>query len=310
MRVGIVDLGTNSVRFDIHEVQDHDQLVCLYRMKQMVRLGEDVFVKKNLQPTAIERTIKALQEFKEIAANYDVTEILAAGTSALREAKNSRAFVQRVRKELKINLKVIDGLDEARLIMKAIHAFEPLAGQTFGFLDIGGGSTEAGFCRKSGMEFLDSFQVGAARIRQMFSSYPPSKSDLDNSVQYIRKELGKSVGYKDWPKIDKVLGASGTIKALIRISKTQTRSRCISKKFLRELISQMKEMRQDELVYIPGMEERRVDIILSGAIVLSEFMDFFDAKEIYRTKFALREGLLQEFLEKIQLADPARILKI
>lgn len=303
MRIAIIDLGTNSVRFDIHDFESPNQLTCLYRMKEMVRLGENLFGSSKLQASAMERTVRALKKFKTITGQFKVDEIVGAGTSAIREARNSKDFLKMIERNLEIKIRMISGKDEARLIMKGILSFEPSVSHSFGFIDIGGGSTEVGYCNHFESEFLESFNVGAARIRQMFTNDPPFISEIENARKLIRQEFGSVRGFKDWPKVNSLFGASGTIKALSKIMKECGYGKIITYKNLKDLVQEMSTMSFNELQFVPGMEERRVDIMFSGALILEEAMKFFDAKEVVRTKFALREGLLQERLEELKLSE-------
>ncbi len=303
MRIGVIDLGTNSVRFDIHEWVRPGVLKCFYRKKVMVRLGQDVFKRSNLQPEAMQRTEEAISQFVNVCVRLKVASITGAATSAVRDAKNGKAFVQKLKQKTGVDLKVITGKEEANLILQGIRSFEPLATGVFAFVDIGGGSTEIGVADKKDIYHLDSYPLGAARFSQMIDRYPASPNELFEIRREIRKILGQKVGFKDWPKIENILGASGTVKALVKIMKALGHGRKIGRKELGDLVSDMSRMSTDELKKIPGMEDRRLDLILPGAIVLEEAMDFLGAKRVFRTKYALREGLLQRELEDLQLAS-------
>lgn len=303
MRVAIVDLGTNSVRFDIHELALPDRFVCLKRYKEMVRLGEDVFKTSRLQPAAMARTRAAIKDFLKTAEKYEVEHIVGVATSASREAKNGAEFLKQLKSEFGFEIKLISGEEEARLILKGIQTFEPLAQETFAFIDIGGGSTEVGVSKGSETIFLDSFALGAARLSQKLKNSPPLESEVAEVRSFIRRVLSSRVGFREWPKIDYLLGASGTVKAILKIMKEMGLGLEIPRRHLKDLVQMMLSMNQNELIHIPGMEEKRLDIIIPGAILLEEMMDFFQAKRVYRTKFALREGLLQETFESIVLGE-------
>jgi len=307
MRFGIVDLGTNSVRFDIHEINGLGEIRCLRRYKEMVRLGEKVFETSCLQRSAVNRTKRAIKTFLSEAKAMDVQDISGVATSACREAKDGKSFVKELRSEFGLNIRLISGKEEAAYILKGIQAFEPLARKDFAFVDIGGGSTEVGVWSKGQTVFLQSFALGAARLRQNFLEYPPSKMELKNLRAKIRTELGKSVGFKDWPKVSQVLGSSGTVKALCRIMKEMGAGTVILRPGLKALVEEMSILRIDELIHIPGMEEKRLDIILTGALILEEILDFLKAKEVVRTKFALREGLVQEKIEDFLKSEMSKL---
>jgi len=303
MRIGVIDLGTNSIRFEIHEWVRPGVLKCFFRKKVMVRLGQDVFKTSQLQVAAMQRTEEAILNFKKASLKLNVASIVGAATSAVRDARNGKAFIKSLKDSTGITLQVISGKEEARLILKGIRSFEPLASGVFSFVDIGGGSTEIGVVKDDQIFHLESYPLGAARFGQMIDSYPADASQLFEIRRQTRKALGEHVGFKEWPKVEFILGASGTIKALMKIMKALGCGRKIPKKALESLVADMSKMNLKEIAEIPGMEDRRTDLILPGAIVLEEVMDFLNAKKVFRTKFALREGILQEELERLQLAS-------
>lgn len=269
----------------------------------MVRLGQDVYKTSQLQVEAMKRTEDAIVQFKRESSKLNVASIVGAATSAVRDAKNGKFFIKSLKDSTGISLKVISGIDEARLILKGIRSFEPLATGVFSFVDIGGGSTEIGVARDEQIFHLESYPLGAARFAQMIDAYPPDANRLFEIRRQVRKVLGENVGFKEWPKVDFILGASGTVKALMKIMKATGEGRKIPRKALAVLVTDMSKFSLAEMAKIPGMEEERVDLILPGAIILEEAMDFLGAKKVFRTKFALREGILQEELERLQLAS-------
>src|SRR5437868_3134941 len=107
MRVAIIDLGTNSVRFDVHSLADSGNAKLLHREKLMIRLGQGVFLKGKMDPDAIERTVEAMEHFRQIATGLRVRKVVAFGTSALREANDASALVESVKKRTGIEIKVI-----------------------------------------------------------------------------------------------------------------------------------------------------------------------------------------------------------
>lgn len=303
MKVGVIDMGTNSIRFDIYDISKPGMIRSCYREKVMVRLGEDLFRRKDLVPEARQRAFAALKKFKQVIQKEGVEHIAGVATSACREARNGKSFVKDLRSQLELPIEIISGLTEAGLILEGIRAFEKNIQEPLGFLDIGGGSTEVGVSLSSQTIFLESFQIGAARLKQMHLSDRPNSSELRSLRQSIRKVLGADLGFPDWPKVEKIYGASGTVKAIAKINKAMGMGPHIERTFLSDLVGEMSAMATADLLLIPGMEPKRVDIILSGAIILEEVMHFLNAKEVIRTRFALREGILQEKLKSLNWAS-------
>lgn len=269
----------------------------------MIRLGEGLFRGNRLLDSAMARAESSIKKFCRDMEHYQVDRVIAAATSATREAKNGKGFMKRLSDNLGIEFQIISGLKEAELILKGMRAFEPLAHENFAFLDIGGGSTEVGVCQNGEAVYLDSFQIGAVRLSQKFSQLPLRFDEHEEMRRMIRIELQKKCGFKDWPKVEFLFGASGTVKALVKIMKIRNYGKKVDRKSLKELIAEMSYQGLEGIRQIQGMEEKRADIILHGSILLEELMDFFNAKKVFRSKFALREGLLQEELEGLGFAE-------
>ena len=129
MRIGIIDLGTNSVRFDIHSVAPQGEAHLLHREKLMIRLGEGVFLNGQLDPQAVLRGVHAFMSFKNTAERFQVVKIVAFATSALREAKDAQQFVDKIRQKTQIEIRIISGEEEAKLIALGILIHESFKGR-------------------------------------------------------------------------------------------------------------------------------------------------------------------------------------
>lgn len=304
MRVAIIDLGTNSVRFDVHQIGTKNQVRLLHREKLMVRLGQGVFTLGKLNPEAIRRTLQAFISFQRTASEFRVDRMVAFGTSALREASDGKRLLATIREKTGIEIRVISGVEEAKLIARGILKNEkPLKGR-FGLIDIGGGSTEISICRGKILSHSASFSLGTARLQQVFlrSSPPKPLSGSDeNPIEplrnYIRSVLLTKMLSERWPKVDRMIGSSGTVRAiakLIKKGKSTKATKTLERDDLKKLVRQMSGMTTTELLGMPGMESKRVDMILAGAILLEECMNITGAKKVISTEFSLRDGILEE----------------
>lgn len=309
MRVGIIDLGTNSVRFDVHQIGPAQRVERLHREKLMVRLGQDVFLTGKLNPDAARRTLQAFESFASTARDLHVNKVIAFGTSALREAADSAKLLERIRKKCGIEVRVISGDEEARLIAQGVLGHEKAPKGLFALVDIGGGSTEISVCRSSGKSNIvlhaKSFGLGAARLQQVFlKTSPPkpaSKSDphpIDQLRRYVKSILLPTLITEDWPRVDRVLGSSGTILALAKAGKKNGSRQSFDRKDLKKLITAMSGMTTSQLLGMPGIEARRVDMILAGAILLDEVLEALRAKKVLTTDYSLRDGILDEEIRR------------
>lgn len=304
MRVAIIDLGTNSVRFDVHQIGAKNLVRLLHREKLMVRLGQGVFSEGKLNADAIRRTLHAFISFRKTADDFRVQKIVAFGTAALREAADGARLLTQIREKSGIELRVISGVEEAKLIALGILRNEKTPKGRFGLIDIGGGSTEISICRGKKLSHTNSFSLGTARLQQVFlrSSPPKTLPGTDEKPilqlrSYIRTALLTKMFAERWPKVDRLIGSSGTVRAIGKLIKKGKATKTIDRTDLKKLVKAMSTMTTTELLGMPGMEAKRVDMILAGAILLEECMNVTGARKVTSTEFSLRDGILEEQLE-------------
>ncbi|MDB5039047.1 MAG: phosphatase, Ppx/GppA family, partial [Bacteriovoracaceae bacterium] len=152
-----------------------------------------------------------------------------------------------------------------------------------------------------------SFLLGTARLQQIFlKTIPPALGvkEKSNPIENLRRNIRGVLLYRlvseEWPKVSRIIGSSGTIRALVKISKKETGSEVIQREYLDHLVTRMIKMSRAELAAIPGMEPRRVDMILAGAILLQECMNAVHASRAELTEFSLRDGILDEQMELLK----------
>lgn len=298
MRIAIIDLGTNSVRFDVHQLGPGRLVRTLHREKIMIRLGQGVFTQGQLDPDAIERTVHAFHSFKKIAEELRVNRMLALATSALREAGDSARLVAKVRASTKIDVRVITGPEEAHLIALGILSNEQIPKGKTALVDIGGGSTEITVTQARKILYSESFPLGTARLQQVFlKKSPPSHDSVDQMRAYIRKFVVVKMSEGKWPRVGSAIGSSGTIRALTKIVRKNSGKKVLKLKDLSVLVKRMRRMNTTQLLGIQGMESKRVDMILAGAVLLEECMLALRIEQIAETEFSLRDGILEEQIE-------------
>ncbi|MEN9724137.1 MAG: hypothetical protein RJB38_2123 [Pseudomonadota bacterium] len=299
MRFGIIDLGTNSVRFDVHQVNTLGKSKLLHREKLMVRLGQGVFLKGKLSLEARRRTVQAFMSFAKTCEELSVQRVQAFGTSALREALDGAVLLDEIREKSGIDVRVISGAEEARLIARGVLAYERLPRGKFALVDIGGGSTEISICQGRKILFSESFPVGTARLQQVFlKSSPPVPHGQPDPVEelrrYLRALLSAKARQEKWPRVDEVLGSSGTIKSLYRMMRKAGSTKRPLAKGIHRLSEQMREKTTLQLLAMPGVEAKRVDMILAGTVLFDECLRVLRAKRFRFTPYALRDGILDE----------------
>ena len=306
MRFSIIDLGTNSVRFDVYATYKNNRVSLIHREKQMVRLGDGLFKTGRLNKAAMLRTLYAFEEFERKIKLWKVQRVVAFATCALREAGNSEGFVTELKEKIGIKVKVISGREEARLIAQGVLRNETLPQGYFGLIDVGGGSCEFSFCRRKLALASFSFELGANRLDQVFeltaseNSMRRKKEHIEKLKNYIQKTLKETIGGAKLPPINTVIGSSGTIRALEKMVKSRKyKDDAFTRKSLGLLLQEIIPLKVSDLLYYPGLSPNRADIILAGAILLYEVTSFFNVEEIIPTKFSLRDGIFEQELERI-----------
>lgn len=311
--VALIDLGTNSVRLFVVRINENKSYTILNQHKIMVRLGEGEFIKHRLRNEAMDRTILVLERFAEMARSLGAEEIFAVATSATRDAENRDVFIERVRKEAKVDLKVISGLEEARLIYLGIVSGMNLGDNTALFIDIGGGSTETIVGNRSEYLHLDSLKLGAVRLTSLFfppdETGPVSAHKYELLRQYVRNASLRSVQRLRKYRLDLAVGSSGTLETLAEMAYRQegrkqkssspvkeTPERVLTYRQLDALTKTLCYLPLEERKHLPGMVPERGDIIVAGASIIHTLMEEIGLDTIRISTRSLRNGLLVDYL--------------
>src|ERR1051325_11729515 len=168
MKLAAIDIGTNSIHLVIVRAVQGQHLEIIDREKEMVRLGSGTLRKHMLSKETIDRAITTLRRFKKMAEANRAERIIATATSAVRESHNAEEFIERARKEVGLDVHLLPGVEEARLIALAVSEVTDFNRRRALIIDIGGGSTEFILTRGGEPEYLHSMRVGAVRLTEKF----------------------------------------------------------------------------------------------------------------------------------------------
>ena len=304
MRLAAIDIGTNSVHMIVVRVRPDFSFEIVDREKEMVRLGAGGLDGKKLTPEAMTAALQALSKFARLAKSHEVDEILAVATSATREAENGGAFLKRIERRTGIRARLITGTEEARLIhLAAVYGVDTPKPSVV--IDIGGGSVE--ITRGSGnqVDAARSFKIGVIRLTERFvDSDPISSRDERKMTKYIREEVNRYVDNIVELGFDRVIGTSGTILSLGTVATAvergtvpqEVRNLRVSAKAIRRLRKTAVEMDLEERMRLPGLDPRRADLMVAGAILLDTLLKRLGAEEITLCDLALREGVLLDYI--------------
>ncbi len=309
--VGIIDLGSNSARLMIAHLEPGKTPAVVLQVKFMVRLGENSFESKQLQEPAILRTIDVLKSFAETCKQYNVTSIQAIATAAVRRADNGKDFVQRVLKETGIQLNVVSGHEEARLIYLGVSSGLP---HTFGlriFIDIGGGSTELIVGHSLEYLFLDSLSLGCVMLTNRFMSENKGKvrpQEFEKMKEYVRQTSAHAFQSLVEYNLVEVVASSGTAIALLELSqkldlpvKPSSDPNVLSLESLREVSRYVCTLTSEERENLPGLSNRRAEVLVAGSAILLTLLEQLGLKKITISHQNLQHGALADYIKNKQL---------
>ena len=313
MRVSVIDLGTNSIRFAIYEFRSlKERKRCIHKQKIMLRPGKGVFTSGRLHPVVINRIDRAMRRFHREATLRRADILEAYATSALREAKNAKTLVRRVQEATGIRIHVISGEREAALIAQGIlHEEKDLTGK-FALIDIGGGSTEINLCQDRKVLSSVSLKLGAVRLQQLFQGADRSRQ-ISLMRRYIRRHLSRHEKTLTKIHVDTAIGSSGSIRALAKVISKSVNLRFylpirlrkeerthFSRSALSHFTELLTPLKLSEIRKLPTLEPKRADLILPAAVLLEEILMFLGIDQVQTTEFSLRDGLVLEVLESLR----------
>lgn len=315
--VAFLDIGTNSIRMLLASIQPDHSYSIISQQKETVRLGEGEFEEAQLQPLAMRRAALVCGKFAQMARALGAQEIIAVATSASREASNQRAFLRKLRREANIDVRVISGKEEARLIYLGIASGLNLGEKRAAFIDIGGGSTEVIVGKQQQYEFLDSLKLGAIRLSNMFFSPedagPINLRDYARIRRHVRTISIRTLQQVRAYNLDLAIGSSGTIMNLAEVAcrlihkKNPEKDQILTFEDLQTVVKKLCSLPLEERRKVPGLNPDRADIIIGGAAILETLMEELQIPEIRINERGLREGLPIDYISRMDHSTPLEL---
>jgi len=303
-----IDVGTNAVRLELARPDAEGSLETLHQERDPIRPGEGVFTSGEMPEETADRLLSTLRRYAALCRRHKA-RVRAVATSAMRDAKNREEIVQRVRDEAGLNLEVVSGKEEARLIcLGVLHRKPPNARSLL--VDIGGGSTEVVLATGERPDDLWSLALGSVRLTEMFDAagkVTPKQLRLMRS--YVEEHLRKAIPER-LPHLPRVaLGSSGTINAVVGYAASEGTGHA-SMRQLTHAVETLAEMTPERRR--KRFDPRRADIIVAGATVLERVARHLGVETVTGVNRGLRDGLLVDLLyrqdttrEDHSLADAA-----
>jgi exopolyphosphatase / guanosine-5'-triphosphate,3'-diphosphate pyrophosphatase len=305
-----IDIGTNSLHMVVVEIKPElPAFSVIAREKDTVRLGDRDPLTGNLNPAIMEKAIAALGRYQTIAKSLGAQEVIAVATSATREAPNGREFIDQIDRELGLKVDLISGVEEARRIYLGV-----LSGLEFNnipriSIDIGGGSTEMILGDTEEPRTLSSTKIGAVRLTsELVTTDPISDQEFIYLQAYICGQLERAIeevkaNIKPG-EMPQMVGTSGTIEtACLMIARDKTgvlpgrlHGFQLQRRDVEQLIQKLRRMNVAERAQVPGLSERRAEIILPGLMVLLHAMTALQMESLVLCERSLREGVIVDWM--------------
>lgn len=305
--IASIDIGTNSFHMAIADVNSSEMLNILAREKEMVRLGSSSTDMKYLQSDAIDRGYACLKRFKGIADTYNA-EIYAIATSATREAENKDEFISLVKEDLGIEIEVVSGSEEARLIYLGVLHSLPVFDKKTLVIDIGGGSTETIIGKEGTTNYVHSEKIGTIRLtRRFFDDEDFDSRAIDECREFIKGQWSPILEKIKKEGFEKTVFTSGTLQNLVVMVHAKkhgliyenVNGLSATKEEVLDTINDVIKCKcNSDRAKLEGLDPKRSDIILAGSLIIELVLKELDINEVTVSAFALREGIIFDVLRK------------
>lgn len=312
MKLAAIDVGSNSIKLAVVDAAASDSFAVLCREKEVVRLAHNTFLKGHLAQEAIERASACIKRFKSVAEARGAETIVAVATASIRQARNSARFIKEIKQKTGVQVEVLSGIEEARLIGLAASRGCAHGRATTINIDIGGGSTELSLFRDGLPVSLFSVRLGAVGLTEQYlATNPPRSKELSNLSTEIRSAFERPARQLRGTSWQQATGTSGTILAIGRILRARDVSDVPKKEQeaqpteaeiglgpLSMLNAELARMRLSQRRNVSGLSPQRSEIIVAGGQILEGAMRALGINALRTCDWALREGVIIDHLRE------------
>tara|TARA_Y100000766_G_scaffold138875_1_gene119398 strand:- start:672 stop:1604 length:933 start_codon:yes stop_codon:yes gene_type:complete len=308
MKVAVIDIGTNTFNLLVAN-KPNRRLIPIAIHKEFVFLGKGGINSNIIQDDAILRGLKTIKKFKKISDELGVTKIIAIATSAVRNAKNGNDFVCKVKSLTGIDVKIINGNQEAEYIYNGAREATNLGDNPVLIMDVGGGSTEFIICDRYQVYWKKSIEVGAARLFEQFhKSDPILQEEIENIEAHLERKLNQVIEKAHDFEVETLIGSSGAFTSIAKMiahnlnepeklkHSTEYEFDLIEFENIRENIV---HLNLEERVKIPGLIKERAPMIIVGTVLVKFILEKLNIQQFKLARYALKEGVASEFLNCI-----------
>ncbi|MFC1418317.1 Ppx/GppA phosphatase family protein [Streptacidiphilus cavernicola] len=307
MRLGVLDVGSNTVHFLVVDAHPGAAPVPAYSHKIELRLAELLDADGAISDDGVRQLVDMVASSMRVAEDKGVEEVLPFATSAVREAANGEEVLKRVQRETEVDLRVLSGGDEARLTFLAARRWYGWSAGRLLLLDIGGGSLEIACGLDEQPDSAVSLPLGAGRLTAgWLPGDPPDPDDVRRLRRHVRAQIARTVAeVSRLGAPDRVVGTSKTFKQLARITGAAREAdgpylpRTLTRSALAAWMPRLAAMTTEQRALLPGVSAGRARQLLAGALVADGAMDLFGVESLDICPWALREGLILRRLDQM-----------
>ena len=297
-----IDVGSNAMRMAVGRFDARGELKILATSRAAVRLGRDVFRQGKISPAVMEQGVAAFVEFETMLHEFKVTRYRAVATSALRDATNSREFIQRVQRATGVSIEIISGDEEARLVYQAVSTIVPLGRGTSILLDIGGGSCEISFIDRGHVLFAESVNMGTVRLLETVRGTSKDQQLIERLIrQYARRVRTRLRALRHHGRISRLIGTGGNIDTLGDLRKEllgQASARTLRRSELKQLQQAISSMTVQQRIDRLGLRPDRADVIVPAMTLVRGVMEEVGVSSLVIPRTGLRDGVLYDLHAK------------
>ncbi|MBU3112545.1 exopolyphosphatase [Clostridium lacusfryxellense] len=302
-RIGIIDIGSNSIRLVIVHINKDNSFRVVDEIKESVRLGKDMTEDGALNPTRINNAIYTLAFFKRLCIIQNITEILAVATEAVRKASNQIEFLNRVQSELSIEIRVLTGIEEA--YYDYFGAINSMDFSDALIIDIGGSSSELIFVKQGKLKASISLPYGAINLTEKFSLQKTMNIKSETAIKEFLTSMYKEIPWLKEVENVPIIGIGGTIRNIGKLHKKKTgypidnlHNYRIPTDEVIAIYDQVKVKDASQRKKLKGLSKERSDIFVGAATVLVTLIEYLNIKELHVCGSGLRDGFLYEYILK------------
>lgn len=302
----VIDLGSNSVRMQISQIDDYGGYTVMGYFREYVRLSENMGKEMTLKEEPMNRTIQALKDFKTRYTQYDNVVVKAVATAAVRGAKNQAEFLKRVKDEVGLDLQVISGSTEAYLDYIGVVNTLPVRNGII--MDCGGASTELIWVQNGACKERVSIPVGSVVLSQNYNLADTiSASDLYSAMNAAGQKIS-TVRWLGQVHNLPLIALGGSNRTIAKIHRREVTDEVdelpdihgmhLPPHYIFNLVGKLIAMNKDERMKIPGLAKNRADVIVGGLIPISLVLRNLQISEVIFSNCGLRDGILFEYLRQ------------